>query len=488
MLFNSYIFVLFFLPVCLLGYFGFNQFGKYQTAQIFLLSMSLYFYGYFNPQYLPIIIASILFNYSIYLLMDRPHVYIGSCRRKLLLLCALIFNLGMLGYFKYTNFFIDTINHAFHTNWNLLHIVLPLGISFFTFQQISFIIDTYRGGVPAYSFLNYACYVTYFPQLIAGPIVSHDELIPQFMDVNKKKINWDNLASGIYLFSLGLAKKVLLADTFGNAANIGFNNIEALNTTNALISMLAYTIQIYFDFSGYCDMASGIGRMMNIDLPLNFNSPYKSLTINEFWDRWHITLTRFFTKYVYIPLGGNRKGPIRTYINILIVFLLSGFWHGAGFNFILWGGCHGVFCIISRHFKSFMEKIPAALNWLITFLFVNAAWVLFRAPSLTSAILFFKKIFLFDFGAIDEEVNECFRLPELTVVLNYTSRIENHFPHFLMIVIFTVTFILLLKFRNAQERLSDYRPTTPRLCTTALLMVWCIFSFANISTFLYFNF
>ena len=197
----------------------------------------------------------------------------------------------------------------------------------------------------------YASFVTFFPQLIAGPIVTHDELIPQFIDEKKKRINWDNIAKGIYIFTIGMFKKVILADTFGNAVNWGFQNIAELDTSNALIVMLAYTMQIYFDFSGYCDMALGIGKMLNIELPLNFNSPYKALRITEFWDRWHITLTRFLTKYVYIPLGGNRRGRLRTYFNILIVFLISGIWHGANWTFILWGGVHGVFVILTRHFK-----------------------------------------------------------------------------------------------------------------------------------------
>lgn len=274
-------------------------------AQIFLLCMSLWFYAYFNLEYLLIILISIISNYMFYLFFDRAR---EKKVRKVLLFLALATNIGVLFYFKYYNFFIENINILLKQDFPSQMILLPLGISFFTFQQISFVIDAYKEEMPRYGFINYASFVTFFPQLIAGPIVTHDELIPQFLDDSRKYFSWDNFAKGIYIFTLGLSKKVLIADTFGNAANWGFSNITELDTTNAALTMLFYTIQIYFDFSGYCDMAIGIGRMMNIDLPLNFNSPYKSLTITEFWNRWHMTLTRFFTKYIYIPLGGNQGG------------------------------------------------------------------------------------------------------------------------------------------------------------------------------------
>lgn len=489
MLFNSYIFVLFFLPICIFGYFGLNRLGKYKAAQMFLLGMSLWFYGYASPKYLFVIIASIMINYGFYLMLNRFSRSKSIHMRKIILLTALASNIGLLFYFKYTNFFISTVNSLLRTGWSTLNIVLPLGISFFTFQQISFIIDTYRGEVPRYSFLNYASFVAFFPQLIAGPIVSHDELVPQFMDKEKKQVNWDYLATGIILFTYGLAKKVLLADTFGNAANIGFGNIGELDTTNAIISMLAYTLQIYFDFSGYCDMAVGIGRILNIDLPINFNSPYKALNINEFWDRWHITLTRFFTKYVYIPLGGNRKGTARTYLNIFIVFFLSGFWHGAGWNFIFWGIFHGIFCIITRHFKTIYDKMPAVLRWCVTFGFINAAWVLFRATTLSSGLSFIKRILLFDFGAIDNNILDCFQMTEITALSNQLLiEGEEIVSYFSMAAMFILAFILILGTRNAYEKIQDYKPTILSLCATTFLLVWCIFSFAGVSTFLYFNF
>ena len=335
MLFNSYIFVLLFLPACLAGYYLFHHIGKHRLAQCYLLAMSLWFYGYFNVKYLSVILTSIAVNYLMYSLLERDF---GRKLRKAVLLAAVAFNIGILFYFKYYDFFIGNINSLFHTDFNLKALLLPLGISFFTFQQLSFVIDAYHGQVPGYGLLEYMLFVTYFPQLIAGPIVTHDELVPQFKDKSRWKVDWRNFCCGLYIFAMGMAKKVLLADTFGKAVNWGFGNIDSLDSINAFLVMLSYTFQIYFDFSGYCDMAVGIGKMMNIDFPVNFNSPYKALTITDFWDRWHITLTRFFTKYVYIPLGGNRKGKCRTYLNMMAVFLLSGIWHGANWTFILWGG------------------------------------------------------------------------------------------------------------------------------------------------------
>ena len=333
MLFNSYIFLFAFLPVCLSGYFVLNRFEWYRAAQLFVFGMSLWFYGFFNPSYLPIILISILLNYAATRILDQTRSPKG---RKTVMAVAVLGNIGILFYYKYFDFFIANVNVLFSSDFALRHILLPLGISFFTFQQISYVVDSYHGKVSSYSFLEYASFVAYFPQLIAGPIVTHDELIPQLADKQKKQFNWDNFARGIYLFALGMAKKVLIADLFGQTVNWGFANIGQLDSTNALLVILAYTIQVYFDFSGYCDMAIGLGKMMNIDLPLNFNSPYKAATITEFWQRWHMTLTRFFTQYIYIPLGGNRKGPLCTYRNVLIVYLVSGLWHGASWTFIFW--------------------------------------------------------------------------------------------------------------------------------------------------------
>lgn len=486
MLFNSYIFILLFLPLCLIGYFVLNHWKQYKLALGFLLGMSLWFYGYFNYNYLFIILISIFVNFILYQLLDYLE---SSKKRKCVLFLGIAFNIGLIFYFKYFDFFIENINTIFRTNFSLKHILLPLGISFFTFQQLSFIIDAYKRKVPNYSFLEYAAFVTYFPQLIAGPIVTHDELIPQFTDKEKRKFNWENFSLGIYIFVLGLSKKILIADIFGNVANYGFSNISTLNTTTAILVMLSYTMQIYFDFSGYCDMAVGIGKMMNIDLPINFNSPYKSFTIIEFWKRWHMTLTRFFTTYIYIPLGGSRNGKIRTYFNVMVVFFVSGLWHGANWTFIVWGLLHGLFSVCTRHFKRWFEQLHPALSWIITFSFINLTWVIFRADSLYDAFQFFHKIILFQFGNIASEIINCFSSIEFTTILNCLNpMILKNYPCLLLMLFLVISFVVILSSKNAYEKMIAFRPSYFKAILIVVLLLWCITSFSNISTFLYFNF
>ena len=484
MLFNSYIFVLVFLPFCITGYFGCSHLGKRTLAQVFLLGMSLWFYGYFHAEYLFIIVCSILCNYFFYMLLGRSS---GRSGRKWILAGAAALNLGILFYFKYFNFFLENVNGILGRDFAIQSILLPLGISFFTFQQLSFVIDAYKGEAPSYCFLDYACFVTYFPQLIAGPIVTHDELLPQFMDEGRKLFRWDNFVRGTYLFVLGLGKKVLIADTFGNGVNWGFANIGELDGTNAFLVMLFYTIQIYFDFSGYCDMAVGLGRMMNLDLPLNFNSPYRAATITEFWERWHMTLTRFFTKYVYIPLGGSRRGTFRTCRNVMVVFLVSGLWHGANWTFVLWGACHGVCSVLTRLSKRRLERLPRALQWLGTFLFLNVTWVLFRADSIADAAKLLGRLASFDFGPVSAELTAGFYLPECRL-LDSLIPVTGVCPEFFLIVFTAAALFLLFGVRNAYEKMKAFEPELGRLLLTALLLVWCICSFSGVSTFLYFNF
>lgn len=487
MLFNSYIFLFAFLPVCLSGYFVLNRFEWYRAAQLFVFGMSLWFYGFFNPSYLPIILISILLNYAATRILDQTRSPKG---RKTVMAVAVLGNIGILFYYKYFDFFIANVNVLFSSDFALRHILLPLGISFFTFQQISYVVDSYHGKVSSYSFLEYASFVAYFPQLIAGPIVTHDELIPQLADKQKKQFNWDNFARGIYLFALGMAKKVLIADLFGQTVNWGFANIGQLDSTNALLVILAYTIQVYFDFSGYCDMAIGLGKMMNIDLPLNFNSPYKAATITEFWQRWHMTLTRFFTQYIYIPLGGNRKGPLCTYRNVLIVYLVSGLWHGASWTFIFWGCLHGLFSVLTRWGKKFIDRIPGPVNWLVTFAFVNVAWVFFRAESIGDGISLLQKLLLWDFGPIDVNVLAVFNLTEIVnPVLWITNQNLNQVcPNLLTVLAYAGTLTAAVSLPNAYERMQKYRCGIADMLLTVFLLVWCIFSLSGVSTFLYFNF
>ncbi len=482
MLFNSYIFILIFLPLCLTGYHFLNSRRMYRAGMLFLLGMSLWFYGYFNPWYLLLICGSIIANYCVYRGMIRFNAFV-----KPIFISGLVINLGTLAFFKYTDFFIRNVNYLFSTDLPLLHILLPLGISFFTFQQISFLADSYRGIKGAgYSFLEYASFVAFFPQLVAGPIVTHDILIPQFSDEERKHIDWELMAKGLALFTFGLAKKVLLADAFGNVANLCFSGISFLNSPTAVIAMLSYTFQIYFDFSGYSDMAIGLGWMLGIDLPVNFDSPYKSRSISEFWKRWHITLTSFFTKYVYIPLGGNRKGKTRTCVNIFVVFFLSGLWHGAGWTFVLWGIMHGLAMIIEGALWEYLKRIPSLIRGILTFGFVNIAWIFFRAESIGDALAMIKCILHFRPGSI-EGISVLYSPLMKKLGEFFSSRFE--LPVFFQTALFLgAGFIIVFFLPNAKhvaQKSINFRLSA--VCLAALL-TWCLFSFSGMTTFLYYNF
>ncbi len=493
MLFNSYVFVFLFFPIVILGYFILNHFKQYKTSKIFLTGASLYFYGYFNWTYLLIIISSVLLNYLFSnILLSKK---INSILRESVFVIALTLNIGSLALFKYFDFFADNINTIFNTSLPTLNLLLPLGISFFTFQQLSYVVDSYKKDVPKYSFFDYALFVTYFPQLIAGPIVTHDEMVPQFADESKKKFNADNFACGLYGFALGLGKKVVIADTFGLVVDTAFADVSNIGTVNAIVVMLAYTFQIYFDFSGYSDMAMGIGKMMNIDITQNFNSPYKAIGIVDFWNRWHITLTRFFTRYIYIPLGGNRKGTIRTYINVLIVFCVSGLWHGANWTFIVWGILHGIASVITRIidkktglFSQQNSKILKIVLWSLTFVFLNLTWMIFRAESMSQALEFYKELFSANFTEINSEFLKLMQLDGVVLLSNFIPFFGDYIKKYSWLMLFIAAFSLAVFFKNASYLIKKYKPKWYHPIITAGILFWCIMSFGGESSFLYWNF
>ena len=389
MLFNSYVFLFFFLPVTLFGFHIIGKQGYHKVAVSWLVGASLFFYGWWNPAYLGLILGSILFNYAVgFSLLGRPH--------KLTLFLGVAGNLGVLGYFKYANFFIDNINALTSNDIILEQIILPLGISFFTFQQITYLVDAYRGETREYNFLHYCLFVVFFPQLIAGPIVHHKEMLPQFAKDALYGLKSRNLAVGFTIFIIGLFKKVVLADGIAVHATSVFAGAEhgvSLTFFEAWGGTLAYSFQLYFDFSGYSDMAIGLARMFGIRLPLNFNSPFKATSIIDFWRRWHITLSRFLRDYLYIPLGGNRKGEARRFTNLMIAMLLGGLWHGAGWNFVLFGLAHGTYIVICGAWVKVKKNISDnsvikstvvanSIGRVITFLAVVLAFVPFRAESM----------------------------------------------------------------------------------------------------------
>ncbi len=383
MLFNSHIFILFFLPLVFAFYFLLRGFKLHFAGKIFLVCASFVFYAWWKTEYLFLLSGTIIWNF---LMAEAMHKW----RSKGLLALAVCGNISVLGYFKYKNFFFDNIAGLTGLPSITEKVIIPLGVSFYTFQQISFLVDTYRGKAKRCNLLDYSLFVSFFPQLVAGPISYQHEITPQFNGPKAGKLNYTNIGQGFFLFSMGLFKKIVIADSLAPYVETGFDTALALPFWDSWATSLAYTCQLYFDFSGYTDMALGLGLLFNIKLPNNFNSPYKSSNIQDFWRRWHITLSRFVRDYIYIPLGGSRKGNYRTLANLFSSFLLIGLWHGAGWNFVLWGGLHGVAMVVHRIWQNTGGKLPTYAGWILTFLYVNACWVLFRATTTYDAIKIFK--------------------------------------------------------------------------------------------------
>lgn len=397
MLFNSYEFLFLFLPATLLGYYWIARKG-HEPAIAWLVLASLFFYGWWNPVYLLLLIVSMLVNFGVGGILDKAHCSDMRHRGKAWLIVGVAFNLLLLGYFKYANFTINSLNTLADTDFHLDAIVLPLAISFFTFQQIAYLVDAHQGRAREYRFAHYALFVTFFPQLIAGPIVHHRDMLPQFMQPGSLSPRAANISIGLSILALGLFKKTVLADGVAQYATPVFKaaaNGDPLTFFEAWGGALAYTLQLYFDFSGYSDMAIGAARMFGIVLPINFHSPYKATNIVEFWRRWHMTLSVFLRDYLYVALGGNRRGKLLRYRNLMLTMVLGGLWHGAGWTFIAWGCLHGLYLCINHAWRHLSARIlPAAilpssvtrlLSWLITFLAVVIGWVFFRATDFESA-------------------------------------------------------------------------------------------------------
>ncbi|OQX11968.1 MAG: hypothetical protein BWK76_18390 [Desulfobulbaceae bacterium A2] len=395
MLFNSPVYIFLFLPTTFVVYFLLCRRGLVIAGTAWLVCASLFFYQYWNPAYLILILSTLLVNYALGTALcqiGRKDARQGRNRitKKTVLVFGIFFNVALLCYFKYMDFALATINRLFGVSFPLPHLLLPLGISFFTFQKIAFLVDCNKERAEEYNFLHYCLFISFFPQLIAGPIVHHSEVIPQFIRLRNRVFDFRNIAKGIFLFTIGLFKKVYIADQFSVWAQQGFNSSAALSFFDAWGTSLSYTFQLYFDFSGYSDMAIGAALLFNIRLPINFDSPYKSKNIRDFWRRWHITLSRWLRDYIYIPLGGNRGGLLRGAINIFLTFLLGGLWHGAGWTFVFWGALHGGALVMNRFWERAGLRMPGWAGWLVTFLFVNAAWVFFRAETFTGALIILK--------------------------------------------------------------------------------------------------
>ena len=411
MLFNSYPFLLAFFPAVLLIFFLLGRRSPALASGSLALA-SLVFYGYWSIWALPLLIVSICANYW-FGIWVTPTAGVEQRRLRARLILAVALNLAVLGYFKYANFFIADLNAALRLTSSAqiraLNVVLPIGISFFTFTQIAFLVDCFEGKVSERRFTHYALFVSYFPHLISGPVLHHSQMMPQFRSTRPYAPLMSNMLAGMLGLTIGLAKKVLLADEFSQYASPVFDAASAGHEVGRLAAWsgaLAYTLQIYFDFSGYSDMAVGLSRMFGIQLPLNFNAPYKADSIIEFWRRWHMTLSQFLRDYLYVPLGGNRHGAARRYANLMTTMLLGGLWHGASWTFVAWGGLHGAYLLINHMWRSIVAQLPrpgrllgllgTAAGTVLTFMVVVIAWVPFRAPTFAGAQAMLNAMFASD--------------------------------------------------------------------------------------------
>jgi alginate O-acetyltransferase complex protein AlgI len=503
MLFNSSVFILVFLPITLLVFWLLSKLKLIPAILGWLLITSIFFYSYWNifspaeqgqtPQYIVLIIFSIIFNHQIgaAIAAAKP----PSKQANLLLIVGTVLNVSVIAYYKYANFLLSSINQVFSSNLTVGNLLLPLGISFYTFTQIGYLVDAYRGEMKneKYDLPTYSLFILFFPQLIAGPILRHDELIPQLRNLRTFIFSPKNLALGLTMFSLGLSKKILIADTISGWIAPVFNNSHSINFLEAWVGALGYTLQLYFDFSGYSDMAIGLGWMFNISLPINFDSPYKAQSISDFWRRWHITLSNFLRDYLYIPLGGSRRGEFRRYVNLITTMLLGGLWHGAGWTFVIWGGLHGVYLSINHGWRKLNIAMPKFVAWFITFLAVIISWVLFRSKTLADGIAILTTMFglngivipgspqgklsiLTNLGIQIKTWDEMTYLPEY-----YGSKSLSLF--LLLILIIVVVFL-----PNTQEIAAKMTFNRWWAMGIGLLASLCLLSLNRVSEFLYFQF
>ncbi len=485
MLFNSYIFILIFLPITLIGYY---LIGKHATqgnilSKWWLILTSLFFYGYWNISYLPIILSSILINY--FLSGKIQSLQNQNIKRNFFYL-GLLFNLALLGYFKYKNFFMDNLNFIFGSDFHFTHIVLPLGISFFTLQQIAYLVDAYEGLAKHVEFHKYALFVSFFPQLIAGPIVHYQSVMPQFEETDKMKVHSSNIALGIFVFVIGLSKKVLLADTFSVWANEGFNDTEIFHFFMAWGTSLSYTMQLYFDFSGYSDMAIGLGLLFNIKLPKNFNSPFLARNIIDFWTKWHMTLSQFITTYIFTPILRSMPKFAFKYsmLSIFLTMCIAGLWHGAAWTFVFYGALHGLVIVINHMMKKRKIKLPKFLAVFLTFQFINIVFTIFRAEKLETAFAIFKGMFGFTYFQIPKGL-----IPNQTVVNlgaklgSYMNNDENF-----NLILLIISLFIVFKTKNSMKLMEEFKPSKKLALWTSFLFVLCLLGLNRVTDFIYFNF
>jgi len=521
MLFNSYEYIFVFLPLTLFGYFALARRGTSRGAILWLCGASLVFYGWWRAIYLALLVPLTLFNYLLAIAIDRARQDGKPRIQAFWTAGGVAVNLAVLGYFKYATFFVDNVNAVFGASLNLGAVILPIGISFFTFQKIAYLVDVHRGGRPERHLANFSLFVFFFPQLISGPIVHHSEILPQLRRPETFAWNAQRFAVGITWFAIGLFKKTILADGLAQYANPGFNAADAgahLALLQSWGAALAYTFQLYFDFSGYTDMAIGAARLFGVRLPYNFDSPYKATSIIDFWRRWHMTLSRFLRDYLYIPLGGSRRGPARRYANLLATMVLGGLWHGAAWTFVCWGALHGAYLVANHGWRALRRAlgieresgIGSCLAWGLTFVAVVAGWVLFRAHTFAGALAMLQgmaglngvtlpeayAIALSDFRAVLQAAGVSFTYGGGT---EFTSTWLWCLGALALVLALPNTQQILERAQAASEagavgigrwrlRSLTWRPTAPWAIVTAALSLAGILALAEVTEFLYFQF
>lgn len=490
MVFNSFGFILLFLPAFLLAMQLARRIAKKkprykEMCKIVIIAFSLVFYGLFGAKNCAVLAASLVVN-------GIGAKMLQNSRKKALMIVIVLMNVMSLLFFKFSGVF------------------FPIAVSFYTFNQISYIVDTYKGEIDSFNLIDYLAYILFFPKILQGPLMEYGDFIRELDKAKEHSFDYEVMLRALFLLSMGLFMKVILADTFGRAVDYGYDNLLTLGSLEAILVAVFYSFQLYFDFSGYCDMASAVCMMIGFELPDNFNSPYKAVNIVDFWKRWHISLTKFFTKYVYIPLGGNRKGAVRMYINFMIVFLLSGLWHGSGWTFIVWGAMHGVLYVITRavmHGKkndksaSTTDEMDAAgskgilpvfmrsISVVLTFVYVTVAWVFFRANTITDAITLLTRVFIGGSKRISTNISACFQLDELWYVIKVTPIMKMPFAWETCLWLFLIVSAGMIIFsKNAITIARNCKIGIRTTLLTAFLLVWSIVSFAGVSTFLYMNF
>ncbi|MBR3696818.1 MAG: MBOAT family protein [Clostridia bacterium] len=470
MIFSTYQFILVFLPIVFGIYFILNKLKFNTISKIWLVVASLYFYASGSKAFFPFFLASIFGNYLVGIALSKLQGNENKRERKLLLLIGVFANVLLLCYYKYMNFFIENINFLLKTNIPIVYRILPIGISFFTFQLIAFLVDSYRGETKEYNIIDYLLFITFFPQLIVGPIVHHKEMVSQFENKENSKLNWDNIAVGLFVFSIGCAKKMLIADVLTtNAQSFYVTGQTAFTFLNTWFYSLEYTISYYFDLSGYADMAIGLGLMFNIIIPQNFNSPYKATDFQEYWKRWHITLSRFLGTYIFKNIYQKDNKWRNYYIATMITFFVSGFWHGAGWNFIIWGLVNGVLVCIASYRNRKGKKTPYVLAWIVNFILVILTRVLFVSENFTYAWNVYKGMFNFSSLANVEWI----------AFWNNNWRA----------IITTITGLGICLFTpNTEEIRKKFKTSVPYLIYAVALLSICLITMDKVVNFLYFQF